>query len=234
MGVIPECFTKFENRKRCYIINTEEISQGEDLDSNIEEIELINSAKKDPKAFGMLYERYVEQIYNYIYFRTGSVHDSEDLTAKVFFKAMNNIGRYRNMGVPFSAWLYRIAHNQVANYYRDQSRKNEIFIDDLPMPNFTTKQIAPEASALQNQEMEYLMMVINDLPKQKRELILLKYVQKLSNAEIGVILNKSEGAVKSLYHRTLLELREKLEKDTAGLALRRGSIEIPGGRHEQN
>ncbi|MFZ3071272.1 MAG: sigma-70 family RNA polymerase sigma factor [Anaerolineaceae bacterium] len=181
------------------------------MDPIDDEVELINQAKKDPEAFGVLYERYVERIYNYIYFRTGSTHDAEDLTSKVFFRALQNIGHYRHMGLPFSAWLYRIAHNLVANYHREKSKVNEISIDQLALPNLPTRLAAPETSALQNQEMDYLMMVINDMPRQKRELIILKFVEKLSNAEIAEIFNKSEGAIKSLYHRTLLELRERID-----------------------
>ena len=85
------------------------------MNSAEEERELIKRAKTDPEAFGELYEYYVERIYNYIYFRTGNVHDAEDLTGRVFFKALEAIGSYRDMGFPFSAWLFRIVHNQVAN-----------------------------------------------------------------------------------------------------------------------
>ena len=102
------------------------------MDEKQEEKELIDRAKTDPAAFGELYRRYVDRIYNYIYYRTGSVGDAEDLTGKVFFKAMSHIQSYKHMGLPFSAWLYRIAHNLVANYHRDRSRKQELSLDDLP------------------------------------------------------------------------------------------------------
>jgi RNA polymerase sigma factor (sigma-70 family) len=80
------------------------------------EAALIRRAKEDPEAFGVLYERYVDKIYNYIYYRTGNVHDAEDLTSRVFFRALRNLERYEDQGVPFSAWLYRIAHNLVASW----------------------------------------------------------------------------------------------------------------------
>ena len=76
---------------------------------------LIARAKEDPEAFGLLYERYVGNIYNYIYYRTGNHHDAEDLTARTFFRALKHVSRYVDRGAPFSAWLYRIAHNLVAN-----------------------------------------------------------------------------------------------------------------------
>jgi RNA polymerase sigma-70 factor (ECF subfamily) len=174
------------------------------------EVDLINRARTDPEAFGQLYERYVERIYNYIYFRVGSVEDAEDLTAKVFMKALNAIGGYRHMGLPFSAWLYRIAHNQVANFHRDHSRITEIPIDQLELPALSQKMTMPEINALHDQEAACLLRLVQDLPDDKRELVLLKVVHDLSNQEIGAILNRSESAIKSLYHRTLLELRESM------------------------
>ena len=178
-----------------------------------EEVTLINAAKTDPQAFGLLYERYVDRIYNYIYFRVGSVTDAEDLTAKVFFKALRNIGSYRHMGLPFSAWLYRIAHNLVANYHRDRSKTQEISIENLVVED-TSRISAPEHLLEIQQENSYLMGLINDLSPQKRELIILKYVHKLSNEEIGQIFGKTEGAIKSLYHRTLVELKERARRSS--------------------
>lgn len=176
-----------------------------------DEIKLINTARTDPVAFGQLYETYVDRIYNYIYYRTGNKNDAEDLTAKVFFKALNSIGSYRHMGLPFSAWLYRIAHNLVANYHRDGARIKEISLDNIPFSESDRKQELPETMMQKNMEVEALLNLISDLPRLRQDLIIMKFVDKLSNAEIGIILRKSEGAVKSLYHRTLLELRERIK-----------------------
>ncbi len=177
-----------------------------------DEVALINAARTDPEAFGQLYERYVERIYNYIYFRVGGAGDAEDLTARVFFKALRGIGGYRHMGLPFSAWLYRIAHNLVANYHRDRSRMQEISIENLVVED-TNKSSAPEHLMETRQEKDFLLALINDLSPQKKELIILKYVQKLSNEEIGQIFGKTEGAIKSLYHRTLVELKERAKQN---------------------
>jgi RNA polymerase sigma-70 factor (ECF subfamily) len=181
-----------------------------------DEIALIDAAKTDPAAFGALYKRYVERIYNYIYFRTGSVRDAEDLTGRVFFKAMSNIKNYRHMGLPFSAWLYRIAHNLVANYHRDRARKQEISLDDVPGQVLPQLDHHPEARAVKTQEVENLLAMIHKLAPIRQELLILKFVDQLSNAEIGRILRKSEGAIKSLYHRTLLELREIMSSGKEG------------------
>jgi RNA polymerase sigma-70 factor, ECF subfamily len=170
---------------------------------------IILAAKGDPDAFGVLYERYVNRIYNYIFYRTGNSFDAEDLTARVFYRAINHIGRYRDMGVPFSAWLYRIAHNLVANWHRDNNRRQEVPLEDIAL--LEHKGDPPETALVINQEMEGLLKQIRSLSSERQQLIILKFVEGLSNAEIGVIMGRSEGAVKSLYHRTLLALRDESE-----------------------
>lgn len=187
------------------------------MDEKQEERALIDRAKKDPAAFGELYRRYVDRIYNYIYYRTGSAGDAEDLTGKVFFKAMSHIKGYKHMGLPFSAWLYRIAHNLVANYHRDRARKQEISLDNLPGQVLPRSELHPETRAVHSQEVDALLARIRDLAPNRQELLILKFVDQLPNAEIGLIMRKSEGAIKSLYHRTLLELRELMEEESEEL-----------------
>jgi len=183
------------------------------LSDNKDEKDLIDAAKTDPKAFGSLYRRYVERIFNYIYYRTGNAKDAEDLTGKVFFKALDNIQGYKHMGLPFSAWLYRIAHNLVANYHRDRAKKQEISLDVIPGQVLPQSEVLPEASIARSQEVDELLARIRDLSPNRQELLILKFVDQLSNKEIGQIMRKSEGAIKSLYHRTLLELREKMNSE---------------------
>lgn len=179
---------------------------------------LIRAARGEQEAFGILYQRYVNRIYNYIYYRTGSAQDAEDLTARVFFRAMRHIANYHNRGLPFSAWLYRIAHNLVANWHRDNSRRKEIPLDDLNLNNDNGGH--PESVLIESEEKARLLRIIRTLPQDRQLLLILKFVEHLSNAEIGQIMGKTEGAIKSLYHRTLLALRaeygnglEYLEED---------------------
>jgi len=170
---------------------------------------LSQASQGDQEAFGLLYERYVERIFNYVYYRTGNVADAEDLTARVFYRAMHHIQNYIDRGVPFSAWLYRIAHNLIANWHRDRSRHQEIPLSDAPTIHY--KGDPPETALIQSQEQTALLRLIRRLPAERQNLIVLKFVEHLSNAEIGEIMGRSEGAVKSLYHRTLLALRDELE-----------------------
>jgi RNA polymerase sigma-70 factor, ECF subfamily len=162
----------------------------------------------DQDAFGLLYERYVERIYNYIYYRTGNPEDAEDLTERVFVRALRHIGNYRHRGLPFSAWLYRIAHNLVANWHRDNSRRREVTLDE---GIYTAHQgDHPEQELVRVEEQENLLKVIRTLPVDRQQLLILKFVEHLSNQEIGQIMGRTEGAVKSLYHRTLLSIRDDL------------------------
>jgi RNA polymerase sigma-70 factor (ECF subfamily) len=168
---------------------------------------LVHASQGDQEAFGALYERYVGRIYNYIFYRTGNQNDAEDLTARVFYRAMRHICNYQDRGLPFSAWLYRIAHNLVANWHRDNSRKKEIPLDE----SFAVKHRDdhPETAVLRNEDREKLLVLIRTLPPDRQQLLILKFVEHLPNAEIGQIMGRTEGAIKSLYHRTLLALREE-------------------------
>ena len=175
-----------------------------------DEMALSLSAQGDQQAFGTLYERYVSRIYSYIYYRTGNQHDAEDLTARVFYRALNHINNYQQRGLPFSAWLYRIAHNLVANWHRDNSRRPEVSLDECLWLHHPGEH--PEGMLLQTEENEHLIKVLHKLPPDRQQLLILKFVEHLANAEIGQIMGRTEGAVKSLYHRTLLSLRDDLEQ----------------------
>ena len=169
---------------------------------------LVELAKDDKEAFGELYERYLPKMYNYIYYRTGNVHDAEDLTARLFFRAMSHIGNFEDRGVPFQAWLYRIAHNLVANWHRDQGRRKIIALDDYVAS--ALKSEAPDRLTEEIEEQQQLLQAVRRLPEDRQQLLLLKFVDQLSNAEIGEIMGRTEGAIKSLYHRTLMALRDDL------------------------
>jgi RNA polymerase sigma-70 factor (ECF subfamily) len=171
--------------------------------------ELVAQAKQDADVFGQLYERYVDKIYNYMYYRTGNHHDAEDLTAKAFYQALTHIDRYVDRGLPFSAWLYRIAHNLVANWYRSRSRRQVITLDEVTASALQHPGDIPEKSLEHQDDHRLLLRLIRRMPEDRQQLVILKFVNQLSNQEIGQIMGRSEGAIKSLYHRTLLALREQ-------------------------
>ena len=184
--------------------------------------DLAKRARTSREAFGELYERRVADIYRYVYYRVGSVEDTEDLTARVFARALKHIHNYNDRGLPFMAWLYRIAHNVVANYHRDSSRHPSVPLDDVDMETASYGQAAAlqEDSAAatdlridSERERAKLIEAIRKLPEERQQLVVLKFVQQLQNVEIGQIMSRSEGAIKSLYHRTLAQLRELMEED---------------------
>jgi len=179
------------------------------LESLSDEVVIQLASEGNNEAFGVIYQRYITAIYNYIYYRTGNQHDAEDLTARVFHRAYGHISSYKYMGLPISAWLYRIAHNLVANYHRDSKRKNEVNLEDhidIHAPGDL-----PETALIVTQENDELLSAIHKLTPDRQQLIILKFVEHLSNVEIAVIMGRSEGAIKSLYHRTLISLKNYLD-----------------------
>jgi RNA polymerase sigma-70 factor, ECF subfamily len=165
-------------------------------------------ARSDREAFGILYERHVRKIYNYVYYRTGLVADAEDLTARTFFQAMSNLHRYEVQGVPFSAWLFRIAHNLVANWHRDSGRRRAAPLDGLG--DLATDHDGPDAAAEAAEERRELQEAIRRLPADRQQLLILKFVEQQSNEEIATVMGRSEGAIKALLHRTVRSLRDEL------------------------
>lgn len=176
---------------------------------------LITRAKEDPEAFSLLYERYVKNIYSYIYYRTGNHHDAEDLASRTFYRAMKHFSRYEDRGAPFSAYLYRIAHNMVANWHRDRSRRQVVPLNEMMLSSLKREQ--PASVAEEKDEQAILLEAVHHLPADRQQLLIHKFVDQMSNAEIARIMGRTEGAIKSLYHRTLVALRQDLLEKANGV-----------------
>jgi len=171
--------------------------------------DLVERARKEPEAFGFLYERYVDRIYSYVYHRVGNQQDAEDLTARTFHRALDAMEGYEDRGLPFAAWLFRIAHNLVANWHRDRSRRRFLSLDRIWSQR--SESDVPEGELERKETHDALWDAINRLPAERRDLLLYKFSGRMSNVEIGGLLKKSESAIKSLYFRTLAALRKDLE-----------------------
>jgi RNA polymerase sigma-70 factor (ECF subfamily) len=182
-------------------------TRGKFVTSEASDAALVAQAKKDRVAFGLLYERYVDQVYNYIYYRVGNHQDAEDLTARTFLRALRHVDNYEERGVPMSAWFYRIAHNLVANWHRDQKRHPLAPLEAAPVSHSPDQ---PETAAVTRERREGLLSAVRRLPADRQQLLVLKFVERMSNAEIGAAMERTEGAIKSLYHRTLVALRQDL------------------------
>jgi RNA polymerase sigma-70 factor (ECF subfamily) len=177
--------------------------------ADLAESQLIELAKNNPEAFGELYLRNVDRIYSYIYYRIGNASDTEDLTARTFHQALGSIGRYVDQGIPFAAWLYRIAHNLVANHHRARSRWKLTSLEDLELAGKAAE--SPERSAETHEKQRALWLAIRRQPEERQRLLILKFADRLSNDEIGQLMGRTESSIKSLYFRTLKALRADLE-----------------------
>lgn len=171
------------------------------------EDQLVERAKGDADAFGELYSHYFGQIYRFVYSRLRDQEAAEDVTSEVFFKALRAIGRYKPSGHPFSAWLYQISVNAIADHYR--AKRPSSNIDDAIGLADPEKPV--DERVAQQAEAARVWSAIDQLPEQQRTAITLKLGEDLKLADIGVIMGKSEGAVKLLVHRGMITLRARLE-----------------------
>jgi RNA polymerase sigma-70 factor, ECF subfamily len=164
---------------------------------------VVRAVEGDQEAFGDLYEKYLDAIFRYIYYRVNNHHEAEDLTETVFLKAWEALGSYRVSNVPFRAWLYRIAHNLVVDLYRTQ--KVEAPLDG--QIGFSADGHNPEEQVAWLERTEQLMDAMAELDEDHRQVLSLRFISELSHAETAYIMNRSQGAVRVLQHRALIALR---------------------------
>ncbi len=172
----------------------------------MDEQQLVAKAKQDPRAFGPLYDLYVDRVYRYCYQRTESHYEAEELTAQCFRRALEAMPKYEWRGAPFGAWLFAIARNLVAG--RNGKTKHEVPIDGVPEP--ASGDPEPLDDLLGQEEVDTLWQAVYRLPLQQQQVVVLRYAQDLSNREVARIVNRSETATKQLVYRSLRALREML------------------------
>jgi RNA polymerase sigma-70 factor (ECF subfamily) len=158
-------------------------------------------------ALEELYLIHFDRIFSYLHLSVGNRHDAEDLTTQTFLKMIEAIGRFRWQAVPFSAWLFRIAHNVAMDHFR-ASRRSEPR-EEVPEPEPDDRSSAEE-EAMQSIGRQSLLELIEDLSPDQKQVLTLKFVFDFSNAEVAKILRKSEGAIKSLQHRALASLHRQV------------------------
>lgn len=175
-----------------------------ELDDKQLEVLVIKSQKGDSEAFAQLYDVYVTPIYRYIFFKVNK-KDVEDLTEVLFMKAWENIGKYRKQkNKSFKAWLFRIAHNLVVDHYR-LTREHSALDPRLRDTKRDNDPMEKADGVLNN---ENLQLAIGKLKKNYQQMIILKFINELSNEEICKIMKKSEGSVRILQFRALRTLRQ--------------------------
>lgn len=163
---------------------------------------------RDPNAFGELYDLFVERVYRYLYFRTGSHPEAEDLTEQVFLKAWEAIERYRWQGRPFLAWLYRLAHNTHIDHVRSQKPTTSLNNDDRPLELASPSAAGELTRAL---DADLLARALGELTPDQQQVIVMKFLEGLDNEQIAQSMEKREGAIRALQMRALMSLRRVLE-----------------------
>jgi len=171
---------------------------------------IAGAAKGDREAYGALYERYVFRVFRHVYYLTSDLHTAEDLTAQTFLKALEAIPRYEMRGVPFLAWLLRIAYNLTVNHKKVRDNGT------APLPEAVEVQgtlYSPEASCEAKADGERIWQGVRTLRGDQRQVIVMRFVDGLSYPDIAKVLDKSIGAVRVIQYRALSALRRRLEDD---------------------
>jgi len=165
---------------------------------------LVEAAKRDPSRFAELYELYFEMVYGFVARRVQDRAAVEDLTSEVFHKALANLKRFEWRGVPFGAWLLKIAANAITDRAKRGGR--ELAFDDPP-------EISAKPRMEQAAELASLFRLVNQLPSDQRQVVVMRFAEEKSIREIAQHLKRSEGAVKQLQFRGLENLRAQIDSD---------------------
>ena len=176
-----------------------------------EESLIRRAQERDQVALTTLYEENFDRIYRYIALKIGDRTEAEDLTQQVFLNAMQSISSYKWKGMPFSSWLYRIAHNQIVDHLRKKSRRPTVTLDERTPAGATN----PSRDVEMKLEIEELAETAKKLTKSQQEVISLRFAAELSVAETAKAMGKTEGAVKALQHSAIAALRRVLGKGGA-------------------
>ena len=160
----------------------------------------------DRDAFAQLHEEYFDKIYRYLVLKIGDETEAEDMTQQVFLNALRSISSFKWKGVSFSAWLFRIAHNQAIDFLRKRTKRTTVPLDE----SLVAGDIDPQLVAEQNSDIEQLISATRELTKAQREVIVLRFAGGLSVAEAAGVMGKSQGAVKALQHSAIVALRKGL------------------------
>jgi RNA polymerase sigma-70 factor, ECF subfamily len=172
--------------------------------------ELVERAQHGQRdALEELYLLHFDRIYSYLHLSVGNRHDAEDLTTQTFLRMLEAIGRFRWREVPFSAWLFRIAHNLAMDHFRANRRVQSE--ENVPEPPGSEESSA-EDQAFDSMGRAGMLEMMERLSSEQRQVLTLKFLYGFANAEVAAILGKSEGAVKSLQHRALGSLQKHVTR----------------------
>lgn len=175
---------------------------------NLSESEIIALAKKDSYYFGVLYDRYFDAIFRFCFKRLGGAEDEAgDISQMVFMKAMANLEKYEDRGLPFSSWLYRIAQNEVNLNFRQKSKNYSVAIDENRITDVASEANIENCMSMEDQEK--LIKLLNELEEEQKDLIELRFFQELSFKQIAEIYSISEANAKMRTYRILEKIQQK-------------------------
>jgi RNA polymerase sigma-70 factor, ECF subfamily len=181
-----------------------------------QELRLVEDAQKDPRRFGVLYEKYYKQIYLFVYKRTGEQDLAGDVTAQVFMKAMVSLPKYSYRGVPFSAWLYRIASNEVNQHFRNTKSDRTISIEKAQVDKVMGMVDEEKKSDLTELYLEVMLETLHEMAPDDVEIIELRFFEDRPFSEVGYILGITENNAKVKVYRIVERLRKKLKTKLGG------------------
>jgi RNA polymerase sigma-70 factor (ECF subfamily) len=162
--------------------------------------------KNDQEAFAQLYEENFDKIYRYLALRVGNEMEAEDMTQQVFLNALQSISSFKWKGVPFSAWLFRIAHNQAVDHLRRKKKRASVPLDE----SLASTDDSPHSATERKMDIEELLVATKRLTEAQREVISLRFSSELSIAQVAKVMGKSQGAVKALQHSAIVALRRTM------------------------
>lgn len=176
----------------------------------MDDAELIKRAQRgNSNAIGTLYDRHQPHIYRFVWSRLRHQQTAEDMTGEIFTRMVTNLPNYRDTGLPFRAWLYRIARNLIADYFRQHGER-------LPLPLDAAENITEETDSMdsllqQKITVEYVEQALDQIDPEQREVVVMRFLVGLPLKEVALTLNKTVPAIKSLQHRGLAALRVALQ-----------------------
>lgn len=179
---------------------------------------IARAGRGDKDAVSALYEGYAKAVFRYISYRVESDMIAEDLTAEVFLRMVRGLPRYQDSGAPFGAWLYRIAATQLADHHRAKKRRAAEPLSD----NQASDDTDPFGKTAKAQEQAQLRRALASLPQDDQNLLILRFMQGLPNAEVAAILGKSDAAIRVMQHRALKALAKALGTDSKARSYLRG------------
>jgi len=189
----------------------EPLEAGATFGTHAEEMIIIRRAQKgDPEAVAELYNRHAPAIFRYIFLRMNNPTTAEDLTSEVFVKMVEALKYYSDRGIPFAAWLFRIAHDRVVDYYRGTARRPTVELSELVEDHAP----GPEEQASNHLVSHYVVKALTALTDTHRSVIQLRFVEEYSVEDTARQMRKTTGAVKALQHRALRNLARQLKLGT--------------------